>query len=135
MTGGEFSRAKPAAPMVHPVTGQAEEWTHEECVEYEVARETLGGLIGYRSAWIGKEEAKPNPDRAAIARWEVETDSLVAELRGLDVRGRENIARVLRDYGAELRRLNGLPPSHGCAPGAGPTVFDLDGPATSYRID
>ncbi|MDD3445955.1 MAG: hypothetical protein PHS60_11120 [Zavarzinia sp.] len=135
MTDGEFSRAKTAAPLVHPVTGQAEEWTHEECVEYEVARETLGGLIGYRSAWIDVEGAKPIPDRAAIARWEAETDNLVAELRGLDVRDRANVARILRDYGGELRRLNGRPESPGYQTGPAPAVFDLDGPATSYRID
>lgn len=107
----------PEAPTVFVLDGERRpeyyldrsdrpEWTHEECVDYEVARETITALIGFRSEWIHQEQQKPAPDQASIARWEAETDAFVQELRGLDVRDRANIARIHRDYGAEVKRLN-----------------------------
>lgn len=87
-------------------TRPPEQWTHEECVDYEVARECIGGLIAIRSKWIYNEEKKLSPDLEAIARWDAEIDTYVQERRGLDLHDHENIARIRRDYGAEIRRLH-----------------------------
>ena len=82
-------------------------WTHEDCVNYESARELITHLMAFRSEWIARERAKVAPDLVAIERWNAERGSYAAELRGLDVTDRENIARIRRDYGAEIRRLSG----------------------------
>jgi hypothetical protein len=42
------------------------EWTQEDSVAYEVARDPITALMAYRSRWIFGEEAKPSPDHAAI---------------------------------------------------------------------
>lgn len=81
-------------------------WTHEDCVNYESARELITHLMAFRSEWIGRERAKAAPDLVAIERWNAERGAYAAELRGLDVTDRENIARIRRDYGAEIRRLS-----------------------------
>jgi hypothetical protein len=108
------SRPAPALATEHDETvgpggERAPEWTHEDCVAYEVAREAITGLLAYRSQWIFDEQRKPAPDPGAIERWRAERSHYAAALRGLDVRDGERIARVRRDYGAELRRLGGLP--------------------------
>lgn len=81
------------------------EWTHEECVNYESAREIITSLIGFRSLWIGREEAKASPDVEKIQAWERETDDLVLELRGLLVTDREHVDRVRDACGAVVRQL------------------------------
>ncbi len=81
-------------------------WTHEECVNYESARELITHLMAFRSEWIARERAKIAPDLVAVERWSAQRSSYAAELRGLDVTDRENIARIRRDYGAEIRRLS-----------------------------
>ena len=81
------------------------QWTHEDCVNYESARELITELMAFRSEWIGCERAKTVPDLSAIERWKIERGAYAAELRGLDVTDRENIARIRRDHGAEVRRL------------------------------
>lgn len=82
------------------------QWTHEDCVNYESARELITHLMAFRSEWIARERAKTAPDLAAIECWSAERSTYAAELRGLDVTDRENIARIRRDYGAEIRRLS-----------------------------
>lgn len=81
-------------------------WTHEDCVNYESARELITHLMAFRSEWIARERAKTAPDLETIERWNAERGAYAAELRELDVTDRENIARIRRDYGAEIRRLS-----------------------------
>jgi hypothetical protein len=83
-------------------------WTQEQAVQYEVAREAIAALMAFRSQWIFDEEAKPSPDHAAIERWDAESAALAAELRGLDVRDDERVARICREYGAQIKRLDAL---------------------------
>jgi hypothetical protein len=103
------SKPAPASERAEVAAREEEglpEWTHEDCVQYEVARESITALMAYRSQWIFDEQQKPAPDAAAIHRWRAERAQYAAELRGLDVRDRALIARVCRDYGAEIRRLD-----------------------------
>ncbi|WP_323004837.1 hypothetical protein [Denitromonas sp.] len=81
------------------------QWTHDDCVNYESARELITELMAFRSEWIARERAKAEPDLPVIERWKAERGAYAAELRGLDVTDRENITRIRRDYGAEVRRL------------------------------
>jgi hypothetical protein len=85
--------------------GRQPEWTHEGCVEYEVAREAITALMAFRSQWISDEQQKPAPDQA-IERWEAESAQYALEPQGLDVRDQTRLAQICRDYGAEIRRLD-----------------------------
>ena len=86
----------------------ATQWSHDDCVNYESARELIVLLMAYRSEWISRERLKLQPDLALIASWSAERSAYAGELRGLDVGDRDNIARIRRDYGAEARRLAAL---------------------------
>lgn len=90
------------------VDSRRPEWTQDESIEYEVARESITALISFRSQWLFDEEAKPSPDQAAIERWRGESAALAAELHGLHVGDRERIARICREYGPEIKRLDAL---------------------------
>ena len=80
-------------------------WSHEECVKYESAPEIITSLIGFRSLWIAREEARPVPDREKIAAWERETGELVIELRGLVVTDRKRVDRIRDTHGPTVRQL------------------------------
>lgn len=102
------SKPAPAAEHAEEVLSEVPEapaWMHEDCVQYEVARESVTALMGFRSSWIDLEEQKPVPDLAAIARWSAERSAYARQLRGLDVRDRERMVQLCREYGAEVRRL------------------------------
>ena len=92
-------------PAYYLDRGAQPQWTHADCVNYESARELITELMAFRSEWIGLERAKALPDLSEIERWKTERGVYAAELRGLDVTDRETIARIRRDYGAEVRRL------------------------------
>ena len=92
----------------HQVERPATQWSHDDCVNYESARELIVLLMAYRSEWISRERLRPRPDLALIERWTAERTAYAGELRGLDVGDRENIGRIRRDYGAEARRLAAL---------------------------
>jgi hypothetical protein len=81
------------------------EWSHDDCVMYESAREILSSLVGFRSMWIAREEAKAEPDASLIAAWEAETDELVAQMRGLLVTDRDRVDHVRKKLGPEVKRL------------------------------
>ena len=92
----------------YQVERPAPQWSHDDCVNYESARELIALLMAYRSEWISRERLRPRPDLALIASWIGERSAYAGELRGLDVGDRDNIARIRRDYGAEARRLAAL---------------------------
>ncbi len=92
-------------PAYYLDRGVQPQWTHDDCVNYESARELITELMAFRSEWIARERSKPIPDLSAIECWKAERGAYAAELRGLDVTDRENIARIRRDYGTEVRRL------------------------------
>ena len=92
----------------YQVERPAPQWSQDDCVNYESARELIGLMMAYRSEWISRERLRPQPDLALVASWTAERSAYAAELRGLDVGDRDNIARIRRDYGAEARRLAAL---------------------------
>jgi hypothetical protein len=81
------------------------EWTHDECVDYEVARECIVEMIAVRSAWLDAERQKASPDETAMAQWSADQSAYFAELRALSIYDPANSARVCREYGPELKRL------------------------------
>jgi hypothetical protein len=99
------TRAVEAEPRANATRVDQLTWTHEECVDYEVAREIITSLMGFRSLWMGREEAKPAPDLAQIEAWKRELAALALELRGLLVTDVATIARIHDVYGPKARRL------------------------------
>ena len=95
-------------PPSEPAASAQAEWTQEQAVQYEVAREAITALIAFRSQWVFDEEGRPSPDHVAIERWNAESAALAAELKGLDVRDHERVARICREYGPEIQRLDAL---------------------------
>jgi hypothetical protein len=82
-----------------------ESWTHDKCVQYESARETVTSLMGYRSLWIARERAKASPNEPLIATWRAERAALARELRGLVVTDVARVSRLRSEYGPEVQRL------------------------------
>ncbi|HKP61488.1 MAG TPA: hypothetical protein VJV78_32385 [Polyangiales bacterium] len=84
------------------------EWSQDQAVKYEVAREAITALMAFRSQWIFDEEGSAAPDLAAIESWRAERAAFAAELRSLDVRDQKTLARICELYGPEIRRLDAL---------------------------
>lgn len=79
------------------------EWTQEESVNYECAVECIGDMISIRTARIWQEEHSPQPDKALLAQLEAEVLQLGRERRDLSLHDHEHVARILREYGAQVR--------------------------------
>jgi beta-lactamase class D len=82
-----------------------QEWTQDDCVNFESAREILSGLIGFRTKWIRAERDKIQPKTTDIAKWKKEKATFIEERRSLNVLQQENVSRIQRVYGTELKRL------------------------------
>jgi hypothetical protein len=88
-----------------PPSGREPEWTHDQCVDYESARECLTSLLAFHSRWIEEERQRPVPDVEKIAAWHAETARLAEVQQSLSIHDPETVARVRREYGAEVKRL------------------------------
>ena len=102
----EIAAPRRQAPRVPGHESALPEWTQEEAVHYEVARECITDMIAVRSAWLEAERQKDAPNTASIERWADERKRYVEELRALSIRDPENSNRVCREYGPELKRLH-----------------------------
>jgi hypothetical protein len=95
----------PSSLAGHQIEEPQPQWTHDDCVQYEVAREAITGLMAFRSQWIFDEQQKQQPDDTAIQEWRRQRAQLASELQGLDVTDRATNDRICREYGAEIQRL------------------------------
>ena len=80
-------------------------WSDDEAVAYEVALELINEVVGACSARIATEQARPDPDRDAIAVWLAERGRCAEVRRGLDPSDHAAVARVRREYAALARLL------------------------------
>ena len=78
-------------------------WTQEQAIAYECAREVITDLSAICTARIYDELAKQTPDHGLVASLEEKITRLFNERRGLMVENQEEIARVRKEYGAEVR--------------------------------
>jgi hypothetical protein len=76
------------------------EWSSEDAVAYEVAIEAINGAIGAYTARIAAEKAKPEPDAAAIERWQAGQTECVRLRRQLDPDNQAQIAEARRHFTA-----------------------------------
>ncbi|OAD23834.1 hypothetical protein THIOM_000323 [Candidatus Thiomargarita nelsonii] len=82
-----------------------QEWTQDDCVNLESAREILNGLIGFRVKWIRTEKEKIPPNKTSLAKWEKEKAALIEERKRLNVLEQDNVSKIRCVYGAMLKRL------------------------------
>lgn len=83
-----------------------EQWTQEEAIAYECARECITALIGVYTSELYGERARSAPDQAVIDRINQKIDRLFAERMDLKLTDHAEVARVTAEYGALVRASN-----------------------------
>ena len=78
-------------------------WTQAQAIAYECAREVITDLSAICTARIYDELAKQSPDHGLIAALEEKITRLFNERRELTVAHQDEIAKIRREYGAEVR--------------------------------
>jgi hypothetical protein len=80
-----------------------QEWTQDEAIDYECAREVITDLRAILISQIYEESKKPQPDAELVERWEAESQRLFRERANLHVHNHVEIARIHAEYGARIR--------------------------------
>jgi len=87
-----------------PVSDRQEpEWTQDEAIAYECAREAINDLIGIKIGLVRKETDTENPDEELVAKLEEEITRLSRERTRLRLKDHANITRIRSEYGAIIR--------------------------------
>lgn len=79
------------------------QWTQEQAIAFECAREAITELMALRSAEISEALAQTEPDMARIESLRADRSRLARERANLHVGQDERIARIRADYGIVLR--------------------------------
>jgi hypothetical protein len=90
---------------VSSVAGEStvEEWTQEEAIAFECAREVITDMMAIHSGQIAEEQAKHRPDSDRLAQLRAERTRLARERTELNVHDHADIARIRAVYGAAVR--------------------------------
>jgi len=83
-----------------------QQWTQDEAIAYECAREAITHLRAILTSEISDEEKKSEPDAQRIASMRAESTQLFRERETLSVKDHEQIARIRQEYGARIRAWN-----------------------------
>jgi len=88
------------------------QWTDDEAINYECAREAITHMRAILTEEIDEESRKPNPDKSHLKRLYEQRSQMFRERAGLQVKDQAKIARVRAEYGARVRAwLNAHEPS------------------------
>lgn len=79
------------------------QWTQEEAVAFECAREVITDVMAIHTSQIAEERAKSQPDALRLAQLRTERSRLAQERAGLHVGDRAAVARIRAEYGAFVR--------------------------------
>jgi hypothetical protein len=74
---------------------------------FEGARDDLSAMRTIRIKQIMDEEAKPNPDKALIARWDADIDRLREEEENVRISNRAWNIEITMKYNREIRAWYG----------------------------
>jgi hypothetical protein len=85
------------------------QWTQNEAIDFECAREVITELMAYYSSQIAEESERSQPDVAHIEQLRDERSRLAGERANLHVLDHDNVSRVLLEYGARVRALREEP--------------------------
>jgi predicted transcriptional regulator len=80
-----------------------QQWTQDEAVAYECAREVITHLRAILTSEIADEESKPEPDAMRLESLRTEWERLFHERANLHVGNHQEVARVRKEYGARVR--------------------------------
>lgn len=80
-----------------------EQWTQDDAINFECAREAITDLMGIQSGEIQLEENKPKPDQARIDGFKSELSRLFKERAALTVSNQAELTRVRSEYGVIIR--------------------------------
>lgn len=80
-----------------------EQWTQDEAIAFECARECITDLMGIQSGLLCEEENKRSPNQTSIDKYKVDLSRLFKERAALTVTNQTEIARVRSEYGAMVR--------------------------------
>ena len=80
-----------------------QEWTQDEAIDFECAREVITDLRAILTTQIYEENNKEQPDAAKLEQLYAESSRLFRERANLHVTDHENVKRVLDRYGAQVR--------------------------------
>jgi hypothetical protein len=80
-----------------------QEWTQDEAIAYECAREVITDLRAILISQVYEESKKSHPDAELLERWEAESQRLFRERANLQVHDHAEIARIRAEYGALVR--------------------------------
>ena len=78
-------------------------WTQEEAIAYECAREVITDLSSICTSRIYSELAKQIPDHDLVASLKARRTNLFNERRDLKIGNQDEIARLRKEYGSEIR--------------------------------
>jgi hypothetical protein len=81
-------------------------WTHEEAIAYECAQEVLTHVSAICTTRIYDEQLKDSPDFGLIDALRSKQAMLRQQRDSLTVGNQEKIAKIRREYGAEVRAWN-----------------------------
>jgi len=80
-----------------------EQWTQEDVIAFESARECITHLMAIQSSLLYEEEKKSKPDQARIDGFKAELSRLLKERAALNVTNQTEIVRVRSECGARVR--------------------------------
>jgi len=83
-----------------------QQWTQDEAIAYECAREAITHLRAILTSEIYDESKKAEPDTQRIEKMQAESGQLFREREKLSVKDHEQISRIRREYGARIRAWN-----------------------------
>lgn len=94
----------PQAPqLLTDEPGCTAQWTQEEAIAFEAARECITDLMAIRTGQIEEEAQRPTPDPAHIEALRADRVRLHHERASLGVTDHAAVARVRSEYGAFVR--------------------------------
>ena len=83
------------------------QWTQDQAVAFECAREVITNLMAIYSGRISHESAKALPDTNLIAELRANRSELANERVALHVGDDSDVARIRKEYGAAVRAWRG----------------------------
>jgi hypothetical protein len=82
-----------------------EQWTQDEAIAFECAKEVIGHMIAIKSSQIWEEEQKDIPDQRLLEKLNESQFKLAQERKNLRLKDHEKIAQVRNDYGSIIKEM------------------------------
>jgi hypothetical protein len=84
------------------------DWDDQNMIRFETTQDLIGQVVAAYTARITAEQARPDPDHAAIERWQAAQTNAVQDRQSLRSTDPDEVQRVRDRYVALLRDLHGV---------------------------